>query len=176
MLPCSCRLSPRAGRGFSLVELLVVLAIMAVLATVAFPLAELAHKRQKEEELRVALRQIRDAIDAYKRAVDEGRIARAADGSGYPPSLSVLMTGAEDARAGNGGKLYFLRRIPTDPFAPTSAPGEPQRSGVRDLQDPRWGLRSYASEPNDPRPGEDVYDVYSRSNDVGLNGVPYREW
>lgn len=157
----------RSTRGFSLVELLVVLAVMAVLATVGFPLAELAHKRQKEEELRDALRHIRTAIDDYKRAGDEGRIARAAGGSGYPPNLQVLADGVEDARAGNGTKIYFLRRVPADPFAPVAT------GGARAFG---WGLRSYASPADNPRPGEDVFDVYSRSPEVGLNGVPYRHW
>ncbi|WKB56146.1 type II secretion system protein [Eleftheria terrae] len=173
----------RPTRGFSLVELLVVLAIMAVLATVAFPLAELAHKRQREEELRSALREIRTAIDAYKRAADEGRVPRSANGSGYPPSLAALVTGVEDARAGNGTKLYFLRRIPADPFwsgveaahgaavAQRASTLLPQLAGAG-----TWGLRSYASEPEDPRPGNDVFDIYSLSSEVGLNGRPYRQW
>lgn len=152
-------------RGFTLVEMLVVVVIVSVLASIALPLAELAHKRTKEEQLARALREIRDALDAYKRASDEGRIARAADASGYPPTLSALVDGVEDARSPTRASIYFLRRIPRDPWARDDL--EAARS---------WGLRSYASPANDPRPGSDVFDVYSTSEDVGLDGRPYRIW
>ncbi|WP_322114298.1 type II secretion system protein [Aquabacterium sp. A7-Y] len=166
------------ARGFSLVELLVVLAIMAVLASIGFPLAELAARRQKEDELRAALREIRSALDAHKRLADEGRVQRQADGSGYPAHLTSLVLGVEDLRSPTRQKIFLLRRLPADPFA---APAEPADGGER-RQDALqaaaagWGLRSYASEPQDPKPGQDVFDVYSRSPEVGLNGVPYREW
>ena len=156
----------RHRRGFSLVELLVVIAIMAVLASIGLPLAELSHRRTQEEELRRALRDIRNAIDAYKRMVDAGRIVRAADASGYPPRLDILSEGVPDAQSPQGTKLYFLRRLPRDPFAP---------QGVADAAE-TWGLRSYASSPNNPQPGRDVYDIYSRSAGVGLDGIPYRRW
>lgn len=146
-------------KGFTLVELLIVVAIVALLASVAAPLAELTHQRGKEQELRHALRQIRTAIDEYKRAADEGRIERKADESGYPPSLEALVEGVKRKDVPTDEKLYFLRRLPRDPVS-----GED------------WGLRSLASPPDDPRPGKDVYDVYSRSEKLGLNGVPYREW
>jgi general secretion pathway protein G len=146
-------------QGFTLVELLVVVAIVALLASIAAPLGELSWQRGKEQELRSALRQIREAIDAYKRAGDEGRIERKADASGYPPTLAVLVEGIEDKQDPEKAKIFFLRRVPRDPMT-----GED------------WGLRSYASPANDPQPGKDVYDVYSRSEDVGLNKVPYREW
>jgi general secretion pathway protein G len=152
-------------RGFTLIELVVVVAIVAVLASIGLPLTELAAQRQREEQLRLALRELRDAIDSYKRAVDQGRIARAADASGYPPQLSLLVDGTEDQRSPTGQKLYFLRRLPRDPFAPSELPDANT-----------WGLRSYASPPNDPKPGADVFDVYSMSTRVGLNGVPYRNW
>ena len=167
---CGCYRVRGSTRGFSLVELLVVLAIMSVLATVAFPLAELAHRRQKEEELRDALRQIRTAIDAFKRAADEGRVSRPPGSSGYPPTLDVLVSGVEDARAGTGAQVYFLRRIPHDPFQPVSGGGSRGTTGSG------WGLRSYASPADEPRPGEDVYDIYSLSAETGLNGIPYRQW
>jgi len=151
--------------GFSLVELLVVVAIMAVLASIGLPLAELSHQRTKEEDLRRALREIRGALDAYKRLVDEGRIERAADGSGYPPRLEVLVDGVTDAKSPQGTKLFLLRRLPRDPFAPGDvAPAD------------TWALRSYASPPDIPSPGKDVYDVHSMSDGVGLNGTAYREW
>jgi general secretion pathway protein G len=145
--------------GFTLIELLIVVAIVALLASVAAPLAELGYQRGKEQELRHALREIREAIDAYKRASDDGKIERKADASGYPPSLAALVEGVEEKTSPEKSKIHFLRRIPKDPLT-----GED------------WGLRSYASPANDPQPGKDVYDVYSRSDEVGLNRIPYREW
>jgi general secretion pathway protein G len=156
----------RRAHGFSLIELLVVIAIMAVLASIGFPLAQLSQQRTKEEELRRSLREIRSAIDAYKRQVDAGLIARPADGSGYPSSLQVLVEGEVNAQTPQAGRLYFLRRLPRDPMAAET---------VIDAAD-TWGLRSYASPPNDPQPGRDVYDVYSKSTGVGLDGRPYRQW
>lgn len=152
--------------GFSLVELLVVLAIMALLASIAMPLTELAHQRSKEEELRHALREIRTALDNYKRLVDIGRIERAADSSGYPPSLEVLVEGVRDMQSPNASKLYLLRNLPRDPFAPAE---------IRAAAD-TWALRSYASPPSDPQPGKDVYDVHSKSPALGLNGLSYKDW
>ena len=116
-------------------------------------------QRGKEKDLREALREIRGAIDAYKRATDEGAIERAADASGYPPTLATLVEGVPDKRKPDGPKIYFLRRVPADPL------------GGED-----WGLRSYASSAAEPQPGKDVYDVYSKSDGTGLNGVPYRQW
>lgn len=146
-------------KGFTLIELLIVVAIVALLASIAAPLAELGYQRGKEQELRHALREIRGAIDAYKRAVDEGKVERKADATGYPPRLETLVEGVEEKSSAERRKLYFLRRIPKDPLT-----GED------------WGLRSYASSAADPQPGKDVYDVYSRSEEVGLNKVPYRDW
>lgn len=156
-----------AMRGFTLVELVVTVAILGVLATMVIPLAELTVQRQKEQELRRNLRGIRDAIDAYKRAVDEGRVTRKAAGSGYPPSLEVLVDGVTDAKDANGQKIYFLRRLPRDPFSSDEANVAASET---------WGKRSYASPPDDPREGDDVFDVYSLARGTGLNGVPYREW
>ena len=153
-------------RGFSLVELLVVIAIMSILATIGLPLAELSHRRAQEEDLRRALREIRSALDAYKRQVDAGLIARPAGGSGYPPSLRVLVEGEVNAQTPQAGRLYFLRRMPRDPFALDNALDAAET----------WGLRSYQSAPDDPQPGRDVYDVYSKAPGKGLDGTPYRQW
>lgn len=152
--------------GFTLIELLVTLAIMALLATMVVPLAEVTVQRQREQELRLALREIRTAIDTYKRASEEGRIPHTIDSTGYPSSLSVLVDGVEDARDPKKAKLYFLRRIPRDPMNPDA----------RIPDGEVWGKRSYASEASDPQEGDDVYDVYSKSPATGLNGIPYRRW
>jgi general secretion pathway protein G len=145
--------------GFTLIELLVTVTIVALLASIALPLAEVSSQRSKEQDLRHALREVRQAIDAYKRASDEGVIERAADSSGYPSTLAALVEGVADKRKPDGPKVYFLRRLPRDPV--TAA---------------EWGLRSYASPVTDPSAGKDVFDVYSLSTSIGLNGVPYREW
>lgn len=156
----------RNSSGFTLIEVLVTAAIIAVLASIALPLSELAMKRGKEAELRRALMQIRDAIDAYKRASDEGRIVRSADQSGYPPTLGALTEGVTDARSPSGAKIYFLRRLPRDPMYREQG-GPPEMT---------WGLRSYESPSSEPKAGKDVFDVYSRSDRIGLNGARYREW
>lgn len=153
-------------RGFTLIELLITVAIVAVLASIALPLSELARQRAMEVDLRTALRQIRDALDAYKRASAEGWIVRAADKSGYPPTLAALVEGVPDAKSPQGLKIYFLRRVPRDPtYADLTIPAEQT-----------WRLRSYDSPPERPAPGKDVFDVYSASDRMGLNGIPYREW
>jgi general secretion pathway protein G len=156
----------RPQRGFTFIELMITLAIMAVLVLVAIPMAQLAVQRQKEHELRAALAEIREALDAYKRATDQGRIVVKVGESGYPKSLNQLSEGVDDQRSPSRQKLYFLRRVPRDPFYP--APGASPAD--------TWGQRSYASPPDEASEGEDVFDVYTRSEGVGLNGVPYRKW
>jgi general secretion pathway protein G len=162
------RLSQRGkttSAGFTLIELVVTLFILGILASAAVPMAQLAFKRHKEEELRRALYTIRDAIDAYKKACDEGHIEKAPVDSGYPPDLQILVKGIVDATDPSGRKMYFLRRIPADPL--NASVDEAERS---------WGKRSYASEADDPKEGADVYDIYSQSGEVGLNGIPYKDW
>lgn len=159
----------RAARhgGFTLIELVITLAIVGLLASVAFPMAELAYQREREAELRRVLIEVREAIDAYHRAVEEGRIVRSARSSGYPPSLRILVEGERDASDPNGkARLYFLRRIPRDPMASDPAVDD----------EATWAKREYASSADDPREGEDVFDVHSRSERLGINGLPYRTW
>jgi general secretion pathway protein G len=150
--------------GFTLIELLVVMAVLGILALAVLPLAEITVQRDKEKELKRALWEIRDAIDAYRQSADEGAVPRLANGSKYPPNLAALVKGVPDAKT-SGQTLYFLRRIPRDPFANETLPAEAT-----------WGLRSYQSSSDHPAPGDDVYDVYSRADVVGLNGIPVRQW
>lgn len=158
--------TPRSHRGFTLIELVVTLVIVALLSTIALPVAELAVQRSKEQELRTALRQIRSAIDAYKQAWDEGRIATAIAKTGYPETLEVLVNGVDDIASPEKRKIYFLRRIPRDPFA-----ADPTLTAAQ-----TWGKRSYESSADDPQEGDDVYDVYTTASGKDLRGIPYRDW
>jgi general secretion pathway protein G len=155
-----------AAQGFTLIELVITVAIVALLASVALPVSELAVQRTKEQELRRTLRQIREAIDVYKQASDEGRIRKSVGDSGYPKKLEDLAEGVDDQKSPKKEKIYFLRRIPRDPFN-----ADPTLSAAA-----TWGKRSYASPPDDPKEGEDVFDVFSLAQGKGINGQPYRDW
>ncbi|WP_373922574.1 type II secretion system protein [Pseudoduganella sp. SL102] len=157
---------PRQRHGFTLIELLVTVAILGLLAALAVPTVQVTVQRRNEAELRTALYQIRKAIDEYKQAYDDGRITKTLGSTGYPKNLETLAEGVADLRDPKRGKIFFLRRVPRDPFAFDSELSAAQT----------WGKRSYASEADEPREGEDVYDVYSNSDRVGLNGIPYRKW
>jgi len=155
--------------GFTLIELIVTVVIVAILASVAMPVIQLNVKRAKETELRANLRQIREAIDAYKKATEEGRVKKSIEQSGYPPNLLLLVTGIEDEKDVNKKKIKFLRRIPIDPMRTRNVEKAEDKSQ-------EWGLRSYLSAPDKPLEGEDVYDVYSTSTEVGINGIAYAQW
>lgn len=160
------RLQARQSAGFTFIELMLTLALLAVMATIAMPMVQIAHQRKQEQALTESLREIRQAIDAYRRAADQGRISVRAGDSGYPPTLQVLVEGAPDERSASRQRIFFLRRLPCDPLA-------------RDLTispEDTWGQRSYESPPDDPREGKDVFDVFSRAVGKGLNAIPYRQW
>lgn len=150
--------------GYSLVELIVVAAIVLVLASAILPLSRVGIQRQKEVELRRALREMRTAIDRYKDAADLQQISSLElepDDMGYPPDLETLVKGVTKAGDANQTKLRFLRRVPTDPLT-----GEAE-----------WGLRSYQDRPESTSwGGQNVFDVYSKANGTGLDGTPYSEW
>lgn len=158
-------IAQRRMQGFSLIEVVLTLALLGLLASMAAPLTETVVRRGKEQQLREALYQIRDGIDAYKRAFDAGYIEKRLNASGYPPSLQVLVDGVRDVRSAKGAKFYFLRRIPHDPML-----------AAKDQDQGGWGLRAYDSDPDNPRPGEDVFDVYSKARGKGLNDIPYGQW
>ena len=164
----SLRRKPRQRpvSGFTLIELVVTVAIVAVLASAIVPLNEFAQQRGKEQDLRRALREVRSAIDAYKQASDEGRIVKRVGESGYPKRLEDLVEGIEDQKSPKRERMYFLRRVPRDPFA-----ADPALASVES-----WGKRAYSSPPDDPREGEDVFDVFTLAQGKGINGRAYREW
>jgi general secretion pathway protein G len=166
----------RRKNGFTIVEMLVTMAILALLASAIMPIAKTAIKREKEIELRRTLRVIREALDAYKKLADEKKIEVEEDSEGYPPDLETLVKGVElkggkeepgsqkqPAESGSSEPqiVKFLRRIPRDPMT--------------DSID--WGLRSYQDEPDaDVWGGENVYDVYTKSNGTALDGTKYKDW
>lgn len=158
MLPRRC--FGKAEKGFTLAELVMVAAVMVILASVTLPIAKFTARRTKEMELRAALREMRNAVDDFKRYSDNAMIPVDLGTEGYPAELEILVEGVEIVGQVDK-KIKLLRRIPLDPM-----------TGERE-----WGLRSYQDEPDATSwGGENVYDVYSLSEGVGLNGVPYREW
>lgn len=159
-------MTSRYMSGFTLIELIVTVSLMAILASVIVPITQMSMQRVKEQELKSALKEIRIAIDAYKQAGDNGHIYRSADTTGYPKSLNELVDGVIDIKDPKRRKIYFLRRLPADPFYEDKSVSA----------DKTWGIRSYRNEPNQFKYDGDVYDVYSLSTKIGLNGRAYREW
>jgi general secretion pathway protein G len=157
-----CRIG-RSTAGFSFIEIVIATAVMMVLASAALPVARVSIKRQKESELRQTLREIRKGIDDYKDAVVFGVIAgiSVTGSEGYPPDLDTLVNGVVRANSGNGEKIKFLRRIPLDPM-----------TGKAD-----WGLRA-SSDNADSKSwgGGNVWDVYSKSDGIALDGSKYKDW
>ena len=150
----------RQAAGVTLIELIVAMGILTILVSGILPLTYMTHKRTKEIELRQSLRLIRNAIDDYKKSVDDGRIPLEMDSTGYPPSLETLVEGV-DSNDSSPVKLKFLRRIPRDPMT----------------EEGEWGLRAYADDQDsDIWGGQDVYDVYSQSDEQALDGTYYRDW
>ena len=157
------------NRGISLIELIVTMIILSILALLILPTAQMTMKRNREIELRRDLRTIRTAIDDYKKSYDqaiaEKKLTPTLNNSGYPETLQVLVDGYDFGGLVNY-KKKFLRRIPVDPFNPPK-PGE----------EPKWGLRSFEDQPDSSNwGGEDVYDVYSLSSDIAIDGTKYKDW
>lgn len=147
----------KGERGLTLVELIVTVAILAILASAAVPIARFQIKRQKERELRYDLWMIRDAIDKYKDAADRGAFQTKVDSQNYPPDLETLVKGVDV----QGKKVKFLRRIPVDPMTNKA----------------EWGLRSMQDDADsDSWGGQNVFDVYSKSDGTGLDGTKYSTW
>jgi len=149
----------RLQRGFTLLEMIFVITILLVLMGAAVPVVKVSVRRQRETELKRDLWEMRAAIDRFKDAADRGALgAIKLDSQGYPPDLDTLVNGVE---ATGGKKIRFLRRIPIDPM-----------TGDKD-----WGLRSVQDEPaSESWGGQNVFDVYTKSNGTAINGAKYKDW
>ena len=158
-------------KGFSYVEMVFAVAMLALLAAVATPYLEKNIQRKKELEFRQNLRQIRTAIDEYKEASDQGKLKKSIGDSGYPHRLEDLVIGVEYITDPKKKKIRFLRRIPVDPMYPRGLQADKNIN-----PEDTWGKRSYDSDADNPREGSDVYDVYSLSADIGMNGIAYGQW
>ena len=144
-------------RGFTLIELIVATAILLILTGLAIPLVRVTIQRERERELRYDLWMMRDAIDRYKDAADRGAFQIKVGSEGYPPDLETLVTGVDVA----GKKLKFLRKIPIDPMT-----GQPE-----------WGMRSMQDDAtSDSWGGQNVFDVYSKSQGTALDDSKYKDW
>ena len=158
------RVARTGDAGYSLIELLAVTVVLLVLASAVMPLAKVTVQRAREAELRRSLREIRTAIDRYKDAADLQQIAATdlkAGAEGYPPKLEVLVEGVRANGDASGRKLKFLRRIPMDPMTHTQ----------------EWGMRSYQDDSDSTSwGGQNVYDVYSKSGGLALDGTKYVDW
>jgi len=154
----------RSSHGYTFVELLIVVMLLSILAAAAMPLVRVTVRRQKEAELRHALREVRTAIDRYKDASDRGMIGgpnQRLGSEGYPPDLKTLVEGVAVTGDASGRRLKFLRRVPLDPI----------------MNSTDWGLRSYQDAPDAMSwGGQNVYDIYSKASGRGLDGIPYRQW
>ncbi len=148
----------KAQRGFTLLELVVAATIMAILTMMALPLARVTIQREKEKELREALWEMRDAIDRYKDAADRNMFQTKVDSMNYPPDLETLVKGIE---AQGGKKIRFLRQIPMDPMTHSK----------------EWGMRSMQDDPDsDSWGGQNVFDVFTKSDGTALDGTKYKDW
>ena len=158
------RVTLAGQHGYTFIELLIVTAVLLILASAVMPLAQVTSQRQREAEVRRALREMRTAIDAFKNAVDQGLIPMTElepGNEGYPPDLETLVEGISAANDATGRKLRFLRRIPIDPIT----------------ADTDWGLLSYQDSPTSTSwGGQNVFDVYTKSGGTALDGTRYRDW
>lgn len=165
----ACKTQASGQRGFTLIEMVVVLTIVAILALAAQPLQELALRRTQEAALRHGLRELRNALDEHRRLVETGRIAPQRNGSPYPATLQALVDGVplldDKGQPLPSGRHYLMRRLPRDPFADPAVPA-----------DQSWGQRSSDSPPDAPRRGDDVFDVFSKSDAAAIDGTRYRDW
>ncbi|MGF6935653.1 general secretion pathway protein G [Paraburkholderia sp. UCT70] len=181
--PAALRTTTRRDQhGFTLIELVITLALVGLLALAIMPFSELIVQRQKETELSAALREIRTALDAYKEASETGLIEKEAAASGYPPSLTILVTGVKNAKDPKGGLLMFLRRVPRDPFftgGPDVAPEDTwdtRAFGEAPDQADAGGSSDSSSPDSSSAASKDVFDVSAKTGRVGINGIPYRQW